>query len=317
MDENSTLYWTALSTFEGCPQKFLWTYGWGDIDLGFGPGQPKPAPLKRSAHNALMGIVIQAVLEKMYNEELYRDPKALSQTLLDMVEREWIRHSQKPRNKIDVREAGMSEEEMVQVCRDGVLGYLRTMKAHKLIGPYAKSEVNLIGWINKWLCVGGKADFIIRRDDTGVTILDGKNTKHKLGGVDPDQLRWYAMVFKLAYRQPVNRLGFVWFRFPYGMEKLNPETDTLEIEQGVEWVPFTDDDLRGLALRAQEARDAMRKKKFEPNPSPKGCEYCDFLSVCEARQAQRSANSRGPRAKPEGLEELPSTGGFLDLSLEG
>lgn len=317
MDEKSTLYWTALSTYEGCPQKFLWSYGWGSIDLGNGPGEPKKVPVKRSAHHALMGIVIQAVLEKMYNEELYRDPKNLSQNLLEMVEREWLRHSQKPRNWIDVREAGMSEEEMVQVCRDGVLGYLRTMKAHKLIGPYAKSEVKLIGWVDKWLSVGGKADFIIRRDDTGVTILDGKNSKHKLGGVDPDQLRWYAMVFKLAYRQPVDRLGFVWFRFPYGMEKLNPQTDTLEIEQGVDWVPFTDDDLKGLALRAQEARDGMRKGKFAPNPSPKGCEYCDFLTVCEARQAQRAANSRGPRAKPEGVEELPSTGGFLDLSLDG
>lgn len=317
MTEKSTIYWSALTKYEGCPQNFLWSYGWGNIDLGNGPGESKTVPVRRSSHHALMGIVTQQVLENMYNEELYRDPKNLSKNLLDMVEREWLRHSQKPRNWIDVREAGMSEEEMVQVCRDGVLGYLKTMKAHKFIGPYAKSEVKLIGWINKWLSVGGKADFIIRRDDTGLTILDGKNTKHKLGGVDPDQLRWYAMVFKLAYRQPVDRIGFVWYRFPYGTERLNPETEALEIEQGVEWVPFTDEDLRGLALRAQEARDGMRKEKFEPTPTPKGCEYCDFLSVCEARQAQRSANSRGPRAKPEGIEELPSTGGFVDLTVDG
>ncbi len=319
MNENSTLYYTAFATYESCPQKFLWSYGWGNIDLGNGPGEPKKVPVRRSAHHALMGIVTQAVLERMYNDELYRDPKNLSQVLLQEVEREWLRHSQKPRNWVDFREAGMSEEEMVQVCRDGVLGYLKTMKAHKLIGPYAKSEVKLIGWINKWLCVGGKADFIIRRDDTGVTILDGKNTKRKLDGVDPDQLRWYAMVFKLAYRQPADRLGFVWYRFPYGMENFGPDGEILGVETGIEWIPFTDEDLRGLAQRAQEAWGGMRKEKFEPTPSPKTCEYCDFVSVCEARIAQKAANSRGPRGpkpKPEGFEEFPSTGGFLDLSLD-
>jgi hypothetical protein len=317
MNEQSTLYYSAFSAYEGCPQNFLWSYGWGDIDLGNGPGQPKKVPVRRSAHHALMGIVIQAVLERMYNEELYRDPKNLSQRLLAEVEREWVRQSKKPRNWVDYREAGMSEEELLQVCRDGVTGYLKTMKALKLIGPYAKSEVKLIGWVNKWLGVGGKVDFIIRRDDTGVTILDGKNTKRKLEGVDPDQLRWYAMVFKLAYKQSPDRLGFVWFRYPYGMEIKNADGDTVETEQGVEWIPFTDDDLRGLAQRAQEARDGMRKEKFAPTPSPKTCEYCDFVTVCEARIAQRAANSRGPRSKPEGIEELPSTGGFLDLSVDG
>jgi CRISPR/Cas system-associated exonuclease Cas4 (RecB family) len=318
MNENSTLYWSALSTYEDCPQKFLWSYGWGDIDLGNGPGKSKTVPVKKSAHHALMGTVIQATLEKMYNEELYRDPKNLPQTLQQEVEKQWILHSQKPRNWIDFREAGMSEEEMVQVCRDGVHGYLKTMKAHKLLGTYAKSEVRLIGWINKWLSVGGIADFIIRREDTGITILDGKNSKHKMGGVDPDQLRWYAMVFKLAYRQSPDRLGFVWYRFPYGMEKLNSESDSIEIEQGVDWIPFTDEDLRGVARRAEEARDGMRKKKFAPTPSPKTCEYCDFLSVCEARQAQREANSRGPRGpkpKPEDFAEVPRTGGFVDMGV--
>lgn len=316
MNEKSTLYYTAFSSYESCPQGFLWRYGWGNIDLGNGPGRPKSQPVKKSAHHALMGIVIQAVLEKMYNEELYRDPKVLSQRLIAEVEREWFRQAKKPRNWVDYREAGMSEEEMIQICRDGVTGFLKTMKAHKLIGPYAKSEVNLIGWINKWLCVGGKSDFIIRRDDNGITLLDGKNTKRKMDGVNPDQLRWYAMVFKLAYRKSPDRLGFVWFRFPYGVENLNAETQELETEQGIEWVPFTEEDLRGLALRAQQARDGMRKEKFEPTPSPKTCEYCDFASVCEARIAQKAANFRGSRAKTNILEEVSNAGGFLDLSAD-
>ena len=317
MNENSTLYWTALSTYEGCPQNFLWTYGWADIDLGNGPGQSKTKPPSRSMHHALMGTVTQAVLEKMYNEELYRDPAKLASNLSLQVEREWLRHSKKPYFKVDYSDAEMSEGEMLQVCKDGVLGYLKTMKAHKLLGPYAKSEVRLVGWVDKWLSIGGKADFVIRREDTGITILDGKNTKKKLDGVDPDQLRWYALAFKLAYQQPVNRIGFVWYRFPHGMERLDPETGNLSHEEGVEWVPFTDEDLQGLALRAREAMNNMRLRRFDPNPTPKGCEYCNFLSVCEARQSQRAENAekRGIKAK-EGLPGFPKGKGFVHLSIE-
>lgn len=315
MDQNSRLSWSSFSLYEKCPQQFLWRYGWDRIDVGHGPGVKKPVPVVRSRHAAVMGIVIQAVVEDMYSNELYRLGEALSDKLSDLVLHHWKKEVRNPRNFIDIREAGMSEGEMIGVCQDGVLGYLKTMKEHRLLGAYTKAEVELVGWIDKWLCVWGFADLIVRRDDTGVTIIDGKNTAHKMKYTDPDQLRWYAMLFKLSYGESPDRLGFVWYRFPHGDKYNDPETGELKTETGVEWVEFTDEDLKGLALRAQEARAGMRREKFEPKPTPEGCRWCDYLTVCEARQAQIVSNGGG-KARPKAqLEELAESAGFSDFSM--
>jgi hypothetical protein len=291
--------------YEECPQKFLWAKGWDGVDVGAGDGRKKPLPEIRSRHHAVMGIVIQYAVERMYNDELWRDPKNLSKNLVALVEKEWKRQTADPRNPIDYNEAG-SEEAMLDICREGVVGYLQTMKAHRFLGPYAKAEVDLLGWIDKYNPVGGRADTIVRRDDTGITIIDGKNTKHKMKYTDPDQLRWYALLFKLTYRQLPDRIAYVWYRFP---------TDG-DAETGVEWIEFTEEDLRGLAQRAIDAKKGMWKKKFDPDPSPTTCRFCDYEPVCEARQQQRAANAanRKPRESMK-IAELTGSGGIVDLSL--
>jgi hypothetical protein len=291
--------------YEECPQKFLWTKGWDGVDVGGGDGKRKPLPEVRSRHHAVMGIVIQYAIECMYNDELWRDPKNLSKNLVELVEKEWKRQAADPRNPIDYNEAG-SEEAMLDICREGVVGFLQTMKAHKFLGPYAKGEVDLLGWIDKYNSIGGRADTIVRRDDTGITIIDGKNTKHKMKYTDPDQLRWYALLFKLSYRQLPDRLAYVWYRFPYDEEE----------ESGVEWIEFTEEDLQGLAQRAIDAKKGMWKKKFEPDPSPPTCRFCDYEPMCEARQQQRAANAanRKPRASAK-IAEITDSGRIVDLSL--
>lgn len=305
MNQKSTLYWSHLKTYEECPQKFLWTKGWGALEVGGGPGEGKPIPVRRSRHHAIMGIVTQYAVERMYNDELWREPATLRDSLLEIVDSEWERETSKERNWIDYRVSGSSKS-LRQTCRDGVAGYLRTMKAHKFLGPYAKAEVNLVGWIDKWNAVGGRADTIIRRDDTGITIIDGKNTKHKMRYTDPDQLRWYAMLFKLAYKVMPDRLAYVWFRFPHGAED-----EEGELESGVEWIEFTEDDLRGLAQRAVDVKNGMRKEKFAPTPSATVCKFCDFDTVCEARMQQKASRGR----KPMKIDALAKGDGFVDLSL--
>lgn len=321
MNANSTLPWTTLYLYEHCPQQMLWLKGWGTIDCGGGPGMPKPKPKKESRHYPVMGMAIQAAVEALYNDELWVDPQNLTSNLLRVVDREWFRLVKDKRNYIDYDRARMTPAEMLEVCRDGVIGYVQTMKAHRLLSlTYAKAEVPLIGWIDKWNPVGGTTDVIIRREDTGITILDGKNSRRK--EADPDQLRWYALLFRLAYKQMPDRLGFVWYRFPYGQDArdedgnllFEEDGETPQIEQGVQWVDFTEEDLRGLAQRALDAKKAMRKELFAPNPVPSYCKRCVFEDVCEARVAQRKANSE-TRNKNRRLDEIPEEGGFSDFSL--
>lgn len=305
MNQDSEFFYSHNKTFENCPRMFLWSYGWDGIDLGYGDGKPRPKMDDSSRHHAVMGTVIQAVIEKMYNDELWRDPLELKQNLLDLVEPLFNREASKKKNVIHYDRARVTKEDLLKICKDGVAGFLKTMRKHRLLGPYAKAEVHLGGWLNKWSRVGGIADVVIRRDDTGVTILDGKNTKNRVEGADPDQLLWYALMYRLTYKEMPNRLGFVWYRFPY-----TPATEDQPEEPGLDWVPFTLDQLKALGERFLLNREAMRKSKFDPTPSPSTCRFCPFREVCPERIAQKEERSR--KVLVEGI----SAGSFSDLALD-
>jgi hypothetical protein len=302
-----TLYWSHLQAYEECPQKYLWGYGWGDIDLGRGPGKGKPIPLEDSKHHAVMGIVIQAVLEDFYNREWWNvreyqganlKPHLIRQTKDKLA-------SILPRFHIDWNKTTF--EEMEEVCISGVIGYLSTMKQHKFLGVYARCEVELLGRAANWLPVGGRADFVIRRDDTGTTLLDGKNSGTKLKYVDPDQLRWYALCFSLSYHRLPNRLGFVWFRFPY---------DEQTGEQGVDWVEFTRRDLASLVDRAKAVRRGQEHEQFKPTPSYKVCRFCDFESVCSARLDAKMENAAKRQRKHPELPIIGDAGGVMTFGFD-
>lgn len=300
-----TLYWSSLDTYEACPQRFLWQKGWGDIDVGGGLGRPKPIAERRSEHHQILGIAIQAALERFYNDELWKmlAPAPLRDRLLELAEE--ALQLELSRKYIDWRLAP-TQDEMRQIVRDGVLGYMRTLKAHRLLGPYAKAELDMVAYADKDTPIGGRADVIIRREDTGVTIIDGKNGKRYKDGkggwmtyTDPDQLRWYALLFRLCYRDLPQRLGFVYYRYPYGAPILDENGQpTGATEQGIDWVTFTEEDLKGLAQRAIDARAGIVKEQFDPRPTPTTCKLCDYEDVCPPRQAQKAANRRKPKAGP-------------------
>ena len=298
------LYWSHLKAYEECPQKYLWSYGWENIDLGGGLGKKKPNPMDKSMHHAVMGIVIQAVLEDFYNQNLWlnEDFRAhMRHNLTRMTKEELTSTLALPRFYINWRES-LSFEEMERVCIDGVLGYLPTMKAHKFMGSYARSEVKMEGKVTKYLPLGGRADFIIRREDTGITMLDGKNSSTKMKYTDPDQLRWYALCFSLTWGKLPDRLGFVWYRFPY---------DGIE-ETGVDWIEWTRRDLKGLAERAHQVRKNQNKEKFEARPAAKVCRFCDYESQCPERQANRAANAAKRKGRtPKSLPVVDNADGFV------
>jgi len=305
-----TLYWSHLKAYEECPRKYLWGYGWGDIELGRGPGKGKPRPKDDSKHHPVMGIVIQSVLEDYYNKHMFERKELrgaeLNRHLTRMTKEKLI--ATLPRFYIDWDK--ISFEEIEETCISGVLGWVPTMIHHKFLGVYAKSEVELFGHVTNWLPIGGRADFIIRRDDTGTTLLDGKNSGTKMKYVDPDQLRWYALCFSLAYHKLPQRLGFVWYRYPY-----DAETD----ETGVDWVDFTKRDLKELADRAIKVRRGQEAEKFDPKPVAKICRFCDFEMVCDARIEQRAANVAKRKQKTPSLPIVDTDGieGIIEFGFDG
>ena len=309
-----TLYWSSMTSYESCPQSFLWGRGWGEIDVGGGPGRRKPIPVERSRHHAVMGIVLADFWEALYNDEEWKHPVGMMDRLKDRARKCFDKELMS--GFVDWRLAP-TREELWQTIEQGIDGYMVTMKDHKLLGPYARSEVDLTCYIDKWSPIGGRADLIFRREDTGVTILDGKNSRRykdrKTGKMftytDPDQLRWYALCFYLSYRQYPDRLGFVYFRYPSGQPCLDAEgnqvpeidadgmpTGAMAKEPGVDWVPYTKEDLQGIARRAKDAIKGMTRERFPAIPSPPKCKFCDFETVCPERQAQKQANRRSKKS---------------------
>lgn len=300
-----TLYWTNFRRYEECPQKFLWYCGRPGFDEGGGDGQPKPKPEKKSEHHAVMGIVIANVLERFYNDELWKNQIELKHRLRKMTEKEYdFILSQK---HIDYRRSP-GREEMLKICVDGVLGFLKTLKHNRLLGPYARAEVNLQAYINQYCPIGGRADIIIRRDDTGISIFDGKNSVSKGKYTDPDQLKWYALCFFLSKGVKPDRLGFVYYRYPYG----TPIEDSDEVETGIDIIEWDkeSDDLKLLAERAVKVSKGIHKEKFAPTPSPSACKFCDYERVCGARQTQLH-DKRELRKAIKGEED--DFGGIKDL----
>lgn len=168
-----TLYWSSLEKYEECPQKFLWYRGWQGIDCGGGEGRKKPIPEPKSEHHLLMGIVIAEAVEHLYNDELWKHPKELKTRIEEIVNRSFKWQIEK---RFINWEESPPQSQLRQVCLDGAINYLKTMKHNKLLGPYARSEVDLLAYVDDYTPIGGRADKIIRRDDTGITIIDGKNS---------------------------------------------------------------------------------------------------------------------------------------------
>lgn len=306
------LYWSSLESYETCPRSYLWGHGHPGVDLGRGPGRSKAKPLD-SKHHAVMGIVLSRALEHLYNDEMWRDPENLTNRLTDLVRREFAFALNE--NYVDWTQSP-PKSELLRVCMDGIFGFLRTMKANKLLGPYAKSEVDLTGWVDQYTPVGGRPDIIIRRDDTGVMILDGKNSMTPGKHTNPDQLRWYALVFYLAYNVMPSRLAFVYFRYPEG-------TPPKDHPEGTPWtglveVPVTRDDLKALGIRAKETFRAISKELFDPSPSPKACTWCDFRTVCDAVHVPTPRKGKSLPVVVEGTVEhlIENSTGMVEFELE-
>lgn len=294
----SPIYPSHLLTYEDCPRQFLWKYGWEGIDLGDGPGRRKPVPGEKDQHHALMGTVIQRALEDFYNDKMWRNISTLEKDLHDKVKHYMLEYKDR-----FVLVNAPSLFEMNQVCTQGVTNFLKTAKAHRLVSNDARSEVGMKAWKNG-LFLGAKIDFIIPKKSE-LILLDGKNSKQKMKYLSADQLRFYSMVYESVHGKRPDRIGYIWYRFPY---------DESTGEQGIDWVSCTDRDLKELEERIQSALKGMLNERFHPTPKPAICKWCDYETVCPERQEQRKTNSAKRTKSQKSLPILPT--GFFSMGEE-
>lgn len=287
------LYWSHIKMMRECPQKYLWYKGHPDHDLGSGLGNPKAIPeeSKSSEHHQLMGSVLSKVVELMYNNQMYLNPK----TLLADLEEVAMVEFEKLEKKHYVLWTYLTREEAINTVLSGVKNFLEIVKVNKLLGPYSESELRMTPQINKSFKVCGIADLVFKDKEGKTHILDGKNASTPMKYEDEDQLRWYALCFRLEYGYTPEKLGFFYFRYPSS----NPPKGQEENWNGMVEVSVSEKDIERLGREAIETSRAIDRGVFEANPIPKNCNMCQFQNMCEPRIEQRKRNAEKRKPKDE------------------
>lgn len=320
-DENSmkNLYWSHLKMMRECPQKFLWTKGHPNHDLGNGHGKPKSLPpeeQRSSEHHLLMGSVLAKASEDFYKHEIWKEgfDKAAPK-LEEIVRKEFVYQEQERYCLWNY----MTRDECIDICVTGVLNFLKIVHENKLLGRQNFPEYRMTPSVNKYFNACGIVDLIYKDKEDKLHILDGKNASTPGKYEDPDQLRWYALCFRLQFGKLPDRIGFYYFRYP----STNPPPQLKFVDEkyqqnwtGFVEVPFDILDIKRLAKEAVETSKAINRGVFEPNPVPKHCSMCNFEAVCEQRQAQKSRNAakRGLR-RAKVANPVDGADGFLEFSM--
>lgn len=284
----SKQYWLSYSgfdTYRKCPKKYYLTRILKE----------KP-PFEDSRHNALIGTVVQRVFEDFYNMEVWRAGKGTSQRLEDLAHTYFYQFLKENYVNWSDPSCRMTQEECLQTCRDMVSKTLDAIKREKLLGPYSKSEVVQKVQLQNNFFLYGIIDFLIRKQDGTIILLDGKASKHREKYVDRDQLVFYGLAFHLQHMQMPHKLGFIFYHFGD------------DPEQAFEWMDIQKKDIDILYNQVLETFLAIRRKQFKATPMAKHCQYCPWEPVCEERQKQKQQNRETRRANriARGEPHLPS-----------
>jgi len=252
---------------------------------------------------SIYGTIVGKIFETFYATQAWKqlDPQKFLLDLVDEIVSSVIREetSDKGHKKAGVlmwkgtgpgqNPAGMYTDraELTEDVNAGVIRGLRIIKYHRLVGPRTDAELKLDYEFegNKY---GGRADFVIQRlkPFSDLLIVDGKGSKHLGRYVDPQQLKWYGMLFWLHALEkggPLipDKTAFLYWK--------------AEPEKAMDWLTFSQDDFKGFFEEVQDTvKEIIKFEKmvlpnspvaaargvFKPKANEDNCRFCPYSSGC-------------------------------------
>lgn len=292
------LSYSAFKQYKTCPKQY-----------NLQRVKKQEPPEKDSMHNAIIGSVVQRVYEDFYNNELWRRGSDTSDALMERTEKYYYEYLEN--NYVDFNDPRCrfaTSTEPLKECYEIVPKVLEGIKRERFLGPYAKSEEKLSVRYGASDFLIGYVDFIIRRQDGTILLLDGKSSKHREKYVDVRQLYFYALMFYLQYKDFPTKMGFFYYRF----------ADDPEL--AMDWVPIERAKIKELKLEIEEVINDIRKRRFKANPKYSHCQWCSYEQICNERQKQkrankikRQSNSKKPSIKADFKKKGPTHIGFNNL----
>lgn len=183
-----------------------------------------------------------------------------------------------------------NREELLADIRDAVARGFRIIRHERLLGPRMGAEVKLDADFEEGK-IAGRADFIIKRTKPyhDLCIIDGKGSRWRDKYVDPDQVRWYGMLYKHHHGVAPDKLAFLYWRY--------------DPPESMDWVEFTEEELDELLIRVR--RNLMKISRKKEKLARKTIQEARrvFLPVAE-KANPREAHEKGCRFCPYALEDL-------------
>ena len=184
------LSYSGHKTYKECPRQYWHKY----IDK-------TTLPVPDNRVNTLYGSVVGILFELFYAEKIWTRSGVISilESKVDAVLGDTIAKCLRD-GAIDWSDPKANYKSLDALRKDVLSSIPRgveIIRHHRLLGLDAAAEVKLDRTIEGHV-IGGRADFIMRRvrphDD--LVILDGKGSRHRDKYVDPQQLWWYAMLYR-------------------------------------------------------------------------------------------------------------------------
>lgn len=264
------LSYSAYKNYKECPLRYL--------KQNVEREKPK---VPKDEYNVVYGSVVQKVFENFYNDQIWRKGKMARDVLVDSVPSIFQNLISKRNIFWDKHGDEEGKQELLHDCVESVRVNVDVIKEHKLIGPFAKSEVNTYCYLNSQDQIGGRIDFVIKKENQ-VLLLDGKGSKYRDRYLDKTQLHWYALSYYILHRRMPDSLWFWLYRFP--------EDPLIEIE-------FDTALLKNLKNEILETILNIKKRQFKPTPSSKSCKFCPYSGECKFESDHKN---KGKLLVPQG-----------------
>lgn len=187
-------------------------------------------------------------------------------------------------NPVDWRHpmSRLSESELREECIKTIHKNLEELDVY----DDTKSEIKFVVRLKSGDELVAKIDFLKNTEDGEVVILDGKNSNKMGVNVDPRQLLFYALLYRMKYGKLPDKVGFLYYK-----------------HTKIEFVPFVEEDVEDLWKDILRTMIHIKKAKaFPATPSAKSCKYCDYLNTCEEGTADMNSRKRGKRDIMKGVE---------------
>lgn len=260
-----------------------------------------PSPLPDDRLGALFGSIVGEMFENFYTQKWWKKRSECQAYMLGLVDEyvdKVIKQETSPKwgkpggvlmwkgygEGKNPKALYADRDELAADVREAVIRGLRIIRHYRLLGPKAEAEVilDVESHGNK---IAGRADFIMVRSapHNDLILVDGKGSRHRGKYVDPRQLHWYAMLYRIRYGRVPDKLAFLYWKFS------PPES--------MDWVEFSEDDLDDLYEKVltafgdivdfrrripknldKLATQGVARGVFKPKPNADNCRFCPYAA---------------------------------------